>query len=43
MYNLCKINVNNKKLLKELLLDISGAAEELLEELTTFVANLNLI
>ena len=43
IYELYKIDIDNKKLLKELLLNISRSIEKLLKELIVFVIILNLI
>ena len=43
IYDLCEININDKKLLKELLFDILKFVEKLLKELIIFVINSELI
>ena len=43
IYELYKINIDNKKLLKELLSNISRTIEKSLKELTALIITLNLI
>ena len=43
MYKLCKMNIDNKKLLEELLFNVLGTIKKLLKELIIFVINLDLI
>lgn len=43
IYNFCEINIDNEKLLKELLFNILKSIKKLLKELITFVITFNLL